>query len=824
MTSSENRPTDSKTPTDSGVSRRSFLTTAGLVAAGAAAASVWPAAMAAAAPVQLDSVPVDQPPVLYSRQVRSGRSGEAFLIAGSGFSSTASARAWLVPNGPGTIPATPPVAAVAATVSSVTDDSIVLVIPAASPTDVYAIYVSSADGTAFSAPFLLNAAQAWFLDAQQASPGDQLTVYGDNLTLGTAAATVELVSGSAVVATSVVDSDPYHLTVDVPASTTIGTYLVRVSNGHGGTAGQDQTLSLAVVAPAGAPTTTIDVVADHGADPTGVADSTAALQAALDAAAASSTGAQVTIPAGTYSIAGKLSLGACLATVVIRGAGRTVTTVRMSDSTVFSPSMPRSQATDTYGVSAADDKGMLYLAPSSVPVTVAGITFDTNQRRLIGLELDGRHNVTLSDVGVENVDYPQDVWLYVGGYGLLGQNLRNLTVSNCDFHCANGAFLIAVTDVRIQDSVFRLFFPRAAGASNSPQRQADDSGIKVWGAKRLVVRRNHFERGSTTYYYARAVQTGALKVPASVFGTPDAGGVEDIFCGQNTVVGAGEPATNCGESMVGDQFNAVQGGRRSLTTSAATATTIATTDVTFALASNLDPRGATVVITAGTGSGQLRKVVSNTTSTLTVDTAWDVVPDTSSVFVVTVLHQRQLYVGNTITASPKYLGNYGPSALCIAAGNDFDITGAVVANPPSTDGAGIAFFGMNTGYAQPALDLCLFTQINDNQVAGGHISYISILWADSGTPTGPIPAAKLLYGNVAARNTISNSSFGVRVGGSPASSPYTLGTFGSRTLVVNNTITSTTTVNAQILARQDHSVYQGPAGGLVDSGTNTVTV
>ncbi|GAA3085022.1 hypothetical protein JOF29_002990 [Kribbella aluminosa] len=819
-----NTSTDSKPQTVSAVSRRSFLTTAGLVAAGAAAASVWPATTADAAPVRLDTVPADQPPVLYSRQVRSGRSGEAFLIAGAGFSSAASARAWPVPNGTVTIPATPPVAAVTTTVPSVTDDSIALVIPSASPTDVYAIYVSSADGSSYSAPFLLNAAQAWFLDVQQASPGDQVTVYGDNLTLDNAAPTVELVAGSTASSVSIVDTDPYHVTFKIPVSTATGTYAVSVSNGHGGTPGHDQSLSLAVVTPAAPPATTIDVVADHGADPTGVADSTSAVQAALNAAAASSTGAQVTVPAGTYTISGKLNLGACLGPVVVRGAGRTVTTIRMSDSSVFSPSMPRSAATDTYGVSAADDKGMLYLAPSDLPVTVAGVTFDTNQRRLIGVEIDGRHNVTLSDVGVENVDYPQDVWLYVGCYGLIAQNSRNLTVSNCDFHCANGAFLIAVTDVRIQDSTFRLFFPRPAGASNSPQRQADDSGIKVWGAKRLTVRRNNFQRGSTTYYYARAVQTGALKVPASVFGTPDAGGVEDVYCGQNTVVGAGEPATNCGESIVGDQFNAVQGGRRALTTSAATATTIETTDVTFALASNLDPRGATVVITAGTGSGQLRKVVRNTTSALTVDTAWDVVPDTTSVFVVTVLHQRQLYVGNTITASPKYLGNYGPSALCIAAGNNFDITGAVVANPPGTDGAGIAFFGMNTGYAQPLLDLCLYTQINDNQVAGGHISYLSILWADNGTPTGALPAAQLLYGNVAARNTISNASFGVRVGGSPASSPYPLGTFGSRTLAVNNTITSTTTVNTQILARQDHSVYQGPAGGLTDAGTNTVTV
>lgn len=55
------------------------------------------------------------------------------------------------------------------------------------------------------------------------------------------------------------------------------------------------------------PELVIDVVRDHGADPEGMSDSTAALQAALDAAAVAG-GAVVAIPAGIFKIEGRLSV------------------------------------------------------------------------------------------------------------------------------------------------------------------------------------------------------------------------------------------------------------------------------------------------------------------------------------------------------------------------------------------------------------------------------------------------------------------------------------------------------------------------------------
>ena len=77
----------------------------------------------------------------------------------------------------------------------------------------------------------------------------------------------------------------------------------------------------------GAPATLIDAVVDHGADPTGAADATAAIQAALDAAAARG-GAVVTLPAGLYRLDGTLLVTA--SHVVLRGAGADATRLSFS--------------------------------------------------------------------------------------------------------------------------------------------------------------------------------------------------------------------------------------------------------------------------------------------------------------------------------------------------------------------------------------------------------------------------------------------------------------------------------------------------------------
>ena len=74
------------------------------------------------------------------------------------------------------------------------------------------------------------------------------------------------------------------------------------------------------------PTNTVDVVVSFNADPTGAADSTAAVQAAIDSVAVS--GGVVVFPAGSYRIDGMLSI--THSNTVLRGAGSATSRLQFS--------------------------------------------------------------------------------------------------------------------------------------------------------------------------------------------------------------------------------------------------------------------------------------------------------------------------------------------------------------------------------------------------------------------------------------------------------------------------------------------------------------
>jgi hypothetical protein len=605
----------------------------------------------------------------------------------------------------------------------------------------------------------------------------------------------------------------------VPNGLAAGNYTVWVSNGFGGHYAYDSSLSITVAPACAAPGTTYDVVADFGADPTGVTDTTTHLQNALDAAAAAPTGARVLLPAGTYSISSKLSVGAGAAGIEIVGAGADSTMVRMIDSAPFSPDLPTGKSVDMFGVTAADEYGMLYLAPSAEPVRLSGITFDTNGKRGMVLEIDGRNNTSVTDTTFIADTFPDDVWLYAGVCSILAQNVRDVLIENSSFTCNKGIFLSNVVDVRVEDNTFAIFYPRHPSDPNNPAHQADNDGIQVWGARRLTIRGNIFSRGSSTYYYARAVQTGALKVSHSLFGATDACGVQDVLVAHNSVDSAGEPGSNNGEVFVGDTFNAVTGGSKAIPVGSATTSTVSPSGVTFAVNSVSDPIGAHVFVLNGTGVGQVRRVVANTTTTLTIDRPWDVIPDTTSAIVVEVVHARQLYVGNTITACSKYLGNYGPSFLSVVAQNHFDSANAPGTVSPQQCGAG--FFGL-LGGTGPAVncDPAFYNLIADNDFTAAH-AFLS--YQDYATGTNNIPPYPTIRGNVITRNSASGIDDVVSFansgpGGIPAA------TWGRHNAIVHNELGSAVTEQATLDTGWDQTIYQGSAAELLDNGTNTVVV
>ncbi|WP_328997348.1 hypothetical protein OHA18_23110 [Kribbella sp. NBC_00709] len=819
-------PADSAEPgraAQTGPSRRSFLVGTGLVAGAAVLAGPGRLASAAATP---DTTTGGTPPVVYADQVRSVRPGEVLPLAGSGLTSGVLIELWLIPDDTSApasltaVPATPPSGSVSLTATDPEGDNLVIVVPATTTDGAYAVYVSGDSGSTWSAPLLLNAAQPWYLDQPTSAPGDVVTVIGPSVahsapTTKTAQVYLRSSSGTLTPVAVSVTSD-YELAFTVPSTLAVGNYTVLVSNGLGGHYGYDASLTLTVAAAAASPTTSYDIVADFGADPSGAHDSTTGIQNALDAAAASG-GARALFPAGNYAISSKLTLGAGTGVIEIVGATNGTTTVLMSDSSVFSPTVTPETSVDFFGCTAGDDHGMLYLAPSTHPVRLAGIGFGSNGKRPVILEIDGRTGTTVTDCRFVGDSYPENIWLYAGVCSILVQNTRGLRVANCSFTCNKGIYLSNVVDTRVEDNTFAIYFPRLPTDPATQNGQVDNDGVQVWGARRLTIRGNQFTRGSSTYHYARAVQTGAVKLWATTWGPTDACGVQDVLMAHNTVDSAGEPGKNNGEAMVGDGIKVPTGGGALTAVDSATSNTVTPSGATFTLHTLTDPVGSYVFVVAGTGAGQIRRVVDNTTTTLTVEYAWEVVPDTSSVVVVQNVHARQLFVHNTITACGKYVGNYGPSVLSIVADNTVDSTGAPGTVSAMTGAGFFSIYGVDSTGAynsQPAF----YNVVADNQLTGADafLSYQNYA-------KGAVPAAPLVRGNVVARNTASGVTQTVvladsTLGGSPAA------TWGRYNAIVKNELGSGVAYQATVDGRFDHTVYQGAATELASGGTNPVVV
>lgn len=796
-------------------SRRAFLAASGVVAGAAVLAG--PTRRAIASPLSGTA------PVIYPDQVRTVRPGEALSLAGGGLTGTVTLKLWAIPNDTSAptsvapLPAAPPAGSTSLTVVAASGDNVVTEIPPSIVDGAYAIYASTDGGTTWSSPLLINTAQPWYLDRAKAARGGSATLIGTAVSRDGRTPQVYLRDSGGLTACTVAAVSEYELAFTVPTALATGSYTVVASNGLGGHYAYDSSLTFTVTNPATAPGTTYDVVADFGADPTGAADATTSLQNALNAAAANSAGACVSFPAGTYTISSKLALGAGTAGIQILGAGAGSTTLRMSDSAPFSPDIPVNTVIDPQVMKADDENGMLYLAPSIQPVELSGITFDTNGKRAIVLQIDGCSGVSVTDTVFVADSYPDDAWLYAGVCSIFAQNTRDLTVDGCSFTCHKGIFLINVVDVQVQNNAFAIFYPRNPGDPNAAPH-ADNDGVEVWGARRLTIRGNTFARGSSTYYYARAVQTGALKVSHGRFGTADACGVEDMLIAHNTVQDAGQPGdmANNGEVFVGDTFNGITGGIQTLPVSSTTANTITASGSTFAVNSAQDPIGAHVFILDGTGSGQVRRIIGNTTTTLTVDRAWDVLPDTTSSFLIDVVHARQLYVHNAITACSKYIGSYGPSLLGVVARNEFDSSGAPGVIVPEMCGAG--FVGLLGGTAAAVkFHPVFYNHIADNTFTAAHalLSYQDF--------SGGVPPYPFLRGNVVSRNVASEITDVVWMGDS-GTTPSPAATYGRYNAIVHNEPGASVTNEATLDGGWDRTIYQGPASGLVDGGSNTVVV
>ena len=584
------------------------------------------------------------------------RPGEVLGAQGSGFAAAPDVRLTRVTGTEGTVVPDQSLRVLAhsATVAHA-------VVPTTTALGLYAVTV---DGSPLG---WVNRARAVNYDHPTVTPGFTFRVFGRNLVLGTGGTpSVRFrAPGTTDVLAGVVDvsrSDAFQLTVQAPPQLQPGTsYEVLVSNGFGGPYGETVAPRLLpVVADAGDPfaigapwggdfaaiaANTYDVKNDSRlavrAAGDGVANDRAAIQGAIDAAAAAG-GGTVLLPAGTYRVDSENADALTLrSNVVLRGAGRAVTTLSESGS----------GGTSVLGMPAAPTRiGIvdLTIANRAKP-WVSYFLGDTANKasRLFVV----RSSLTSQSPGVLH-------WASYYDHGL-------------------GAPPCARTDVvcnerlMVRDS--ELFSTDTAGGcciGRSDQwRYASWIGNNVrynWSrfmisdGRDLVFENNHITRTRATATVAGGQYGGPW------FEQPSTSMVRGNLLDRE---GPAYPFNNDGESL-GFEGYLHMGAAAKRAVESATTTTVTQTGGVFASWPTGCCVNMSLLIVTGAGSGQVRTVTASTPSTLTVDRPFDVVPQPGDRILVRDSSDDLSVVDNTITDVPNGIMFYdAPTRNLAVVGN-----------------------------------------------------------------------------------------------------------------------------------------------------------
>lgn len=368
----------------------------------------------------------------------------------------------------------------------------------------------------------------------------------------------------------------------VPENLPTGSYEVLFHNALGGAYGWSDPLPLTVLDSPGLPPPTINVQ-DFGAKGDGMANDTSAINAAI--AKAGSGGGVVSFPPGTYLFDETILLPEG---VTLRGAGR--------DSTIL--------------------RGVGYYPPSGVQAwwSATSVSFPligmTNSTALERLTLRGAVSK-----GEPNPDSSGAVYA-----NALSPIMRDVEIRECRIEAGR------------QDPVFRSrYFRSTAFNSRKPSEHitlVDNEligGVNIVAGDRIEVRGNVIQGGISSRFSRSLICSNVLTSPSSRLFS---------YAGRENLIRYNETFYYFRDSWINrPEAYMMHGG----------ASTVAGMVGASASDSLIDPTknwkvdqhvNATVLIGAGRGFGQIRRVVQNTMDTLKLDRPWVVQPDASSEYSV----------------------------------------------------------------------------------------------------------------------------------------------------------------------------------------------
>lgn len=456
----------------------------------------------------------------------------------------------------------------------------------------------------FSRPYLMNVARPFWITAPTARQGDLLSVYGFGLRPPYSKCRVALWDGRTAMSAPLVQmpreqrvKDPRLVHFKVPLETAPGSYDVFVHNSRGGIYGWRRVAAIDVL-PAGPSPRKILDARQFGAKGDGLANDFQAIQQALEKAA--DKHAVVMLPPGVYRIDQTLTIPE---NVVLRGAA------------------PETSVLEGYGYDPQGPRRVWHSPHQAAASPVIVFHDHTKIEKLTvrGAPRDGPAGVALiqsASTGTRSVkDAP----------------MRDVTVQGCR--------LFAQEDMLTGRAPYGRCHVFHIGPRSEYVRFASNDvfgSVEFSHVTRLDLIDNRFHSGAGHgYCYDSLIDANYFVDSPTRF---------LFYPRRHNHIRFNEAHQAFRSSWQNaEEMYLVHGGSQKSFGHPASATDTTLTDASQNWNDD-ELRDATVLITDGRGFGQYRTVVDNTSDTLSLDRPWRVVPDTTSYYVVGVMHvENDLY-------------------------------------------------------------------------------------------------------------------------------------------------------------------------------------
>jgi len=507
------------------------------------------------------------------------------------------------------------------------DESLKFVVPAATKAAAWMFRVETQDAGA-SKPMRLNCPTVYWMQGdtglRKASPGGWLRVFGRNVGSAGMGGCVQLRQEEETIDVTPTEPTAWEVRAALPADMATGKWAVFVHNGRGAAQGWSQAGELEVARQEQWPQKVFNV-RDFGATGMGMIEDGLGIDQAL-AAAEEAGGGVVYFPRGRYRMDHTLTIPRY---TVLRGEARELVTVFWLDTEEPHVLI---EGTDHFGI-----EDLTFYA-SNYTHAIVGSIGKPESGHVFVRRVRVRAILYRGHLKPKEVDrrFRASLRRSSGGGDTIRLGGANIEVTDCDLYGSGRA----------------IYLLNARGGVVANNRLYNGR----WGWYCLT--------GSDGLVFENNKLTGADLMSTG-------GGLNCLGAtySQN-VYYAGKAIALCHgwdrEAMTSDAgHGAYYGG-------------IAKADATsITLAGEAKWRGAQrwkgggVFVLGGHGMGQYRQIASivEDEATVTIDRAWDVVPDETSIITITMMQQNYLFIGNHFEDAGIALQYYGTSINHVAAGN-----------------------------------------------------------------------------------------------------------------------------------------------------------